>query len=141
MGIRESSSAYDRGENPIRLFFLGLGLNVLLAPLASDLSFAVEDLDEENPGLFQSAGAYAQVYSMFNSGMAAGMMAGPPVASLIYSKTNWAIMNFFLAGICVLGTVPVVCCPNRFSFSLDVPPRSKLKTIPTQILFTGQSRR
>lgn len=25
---------------------LGLGLNVLLAPLASDLSFAVEDLNE-----------------------------------------------------------------------------------------------
>lgn len=88
---------------------LGLGLNVLLAPLASDLSFAVEDLNEENPGLFQSAGAYAQVYSMFNGGLAAGMMAGPPFASFIFTKTNWAIMNFILAAICLLGTVPVVC--------------------------------
>lgn len=88
---------------------LGLGLNVLLAPLASDLSFAVEDLNEENPGLFQSAGAYAQAYSMFNSGLAAGMMVGPPFASFIYTRTNWAIMNFILAAICLLGTVPVVC--------------------------------
>ena len=97
---------------------------MLLAPLASDLSFAVEDLNEKNPGLFQSSSAYAQVYSMFNSGLAAGMMAGPPVASLIYSKTNWAIMNFVLAGICVLGTVPVVCCPKRFSFSLTFHPEA-----------------
>lgn len=91
---------------------LGLGLNVLLAPLASDLSFAVEDLNEENPGLFQSAGAYAQAYSMFNSGLAAGMMFGPPFASFIYTRTNWAIMNFVLAAICLLGTVPVVCAKH-----------------------------
>lgn len=88
---------------------------MFLAPLASDISFAVEDLDEKNPGLFQSAGAYTQVYSMFNSGLAAGMLAGPPIASLIYSKTNWAIMNFVIAGICVLGTVPVVCTNGLFS--------------------------
>lgn len=101
------SSALNTG------MLLGLGLNVLLAPLASDLSFAVEDLNEENPGLFQSAGAYAQAYSMFNSGLAAGMMAGPPFASFIYTRTNWAIMNFVLAAICLLGRVPVVC-PNIF---------------------------
>ena len=74
------------GGKPLRRF--SLGLIVLLAPLASDMSFAIEDLNEKNPGLFQSAGAYAQVYSMFNSGLAAGMMAGPPIASLIYSKTQ-----------------------------------------------------
>ena len=39
------SSALNTG------MLLGLGLYVLLAPLASDLSFAVEDLNEENPGL------------------------------------------------------------------------------------------
>lgn len=91
-----------------RVFLLGLGLNFLLAPLASDLSFAVENLNKENPGLFQSAGAYAQAYSMFNGGLAAGMMFGPPFSSFIYTRTSWAFMNFVLAAICLLGTVPVV---------------------------------
>ena len=87
---------------------LGIGLNVLLAPLASDMSFVVEQLSEENPGLLDSAGAYAQAYSIFNSGLAAGLVIGPLWAGFIYSKTNWAIMNGTLAGICALVSVPVV---------------------------------
>lgn len=85
------------------------GLNLLLAPLASEMDFVVQELNEENPALLGSAGAYAQAYSMFNGGLAAGMLAGPPWAGFIYSKTNWATMNGTLAVICVLGTVPVVC--------------------------------
>ena len=92
----------------LRVQCLGIGLNVLLAPLASDMSFVVEQLSEENPGLLDSAGAYAQAYSIFNSGLAAGMVAGPLWAGFVYSKTNWAIMNGTLAAVCALCSVPVV---------------------------------
>lgn len=86
---------------------LGIGVNFIIGPLASDMSFVVEDLTREQPELFGKAGAYAQAYSFFASAMAAGVMFGPAVAGVLYKNTSWQITMGALAGLCALGSIPV----------------------------------
>lgn len=83
---------------------------MLLAPLASEMSFVVDDYAQEFPGAMGSSKAYAQAYSLFNCALAGGQFIGPALSGLIYHKTNWAITMGVLAVFCASGAVPVVRC-------------------------------
>lgn len=88
---------------------VGTGLNMLLAPLASEMSFVVEEHDEEQPGTVGGSKSYAQAYSLFNCGLAGGQLVEPTLAGLPYHQTNWTITVLMLAAFCASGAVPVVC--------------------------------
>ncbi|KAG6986703.1 hypothetical protein G7Y79_00073g098020 [Physcia stellaris] len=92
------------------LVLTGTGLNMLLAPLASEMSFVVDDYAGEFPGAMGSSKAYAQTYSLFNCALAGGQFIGPALSGLIYHKTNWGITMGVLAAFCASGAIPVALC-------------------------------
>ena len=87
---------------------------MLLAPLASEMSFVVDDYAREFPGTMGSSKAYAQAYSLFNCALAGGQFIGPALSGLIYYKTDWGITMGVLAAFCASGAVPVVRCQQVY---------------------------
>ena len=87
---------------------------MLLAPLASEMSFVVDDYAREFPGAMGSSKAYAQAYSLFNCALAGGQFIGPALSGLIYHKTNWGVTMGVLAAFCASGAVPVVSCQQVY---------------------------
>ena len=90
------------------LTFVGTGLNMLLAPLASEMSFVVEESEQEFPGTMGSSKAYAQAYSLFNCALAGGQLIGPTLSGIIYQQINWPVTVGVLAIFCASGAIPVV---------------------------------
>ncbi|KAL8666449.1 MAG: hypothetical protein Q9202_001472 [Teloschistes flavicans] len=88
----------------------GTGLNMLLAPLASEMSIVVDELGKKSPGTMGSSKSYAQAYSLFNCALAGGQLVGPSLAGLLYDQTNWTVTVGVLAAICASGAVPVAFC-------------------------------
>ena len=92
----------------VLLALIGFALTCSMSPLASDLSFVVEELERESPGLFGEAGAYAQAYALFNCAMAAATIVGPVWAGYAYESLGWTTMSWTLAVFSASGAVPVV---------------------------------
>ena len=90
------------------LALIGFALTFSMSPLASDLSFTVEELERESPGLFGEAGAYAQAYALFNCAMAAATVVGPVWAGYAYETLGWTTMSWTLAVFSASGALPVV---------------------------------
>ena len=92
----------------VLLALIGFALTFSMSPLASDLTFTVEELERERPGLFGEAGAYAQAFALFNCAQAAGTIVGPVWAGYAYETLGWTAMSWTLAVFSASGAVPVV---------------------------------
>ncbi|KAL9595839.1 MAG: hypothetical protein Q9179_004830 [Wetmoreana sp. 5 TL-2023] len=87
--------------------YIGIGLNLILAPLAADVFAAVDVLTASHPDVFGTTGAYAQAYSLMCGALGLGTALGPILAGSFYEKTNWPITVGFLAILCALPSVGV----------------------------------
>lgn len=114
---------------------VGTGLNMLLAPLASEMSIVVDELGKRSPGTMGSSKSYAQAYSLFNCALAGGQLVGPSLAGLLYDQTNWTVTVGVLAAICASGAVPVV----RLQL-FDVHPNRRANVIMEAFCTTGPLR-
>lgn len=83
----------------------GVGLNLVLAPLAADLFYEVEALAEDNSEAFGKAGAYASAYSLLCCAMGLGIAIGPIIAGILVEKTGWQVTQYFLSAVCLLGSL------------------------------------
>lgn len=62
-------------------------------------------MELDQPGIFGSRGAYAQVFALFTSASAAGVLLGPAWTAFAYGKMSWI---FFVSSLAVLSaTVPI----------------------------------
>ena len=86
----------------------GIGVNVILTPLAADMFYEAERLEKKNPEVFGEAGTYAQVYSLFCTALGSATAMGPTWPGLIYQQTSWRVQVSTLALISVLGSVGVL---------------------------------
>ena len=77
-------------------------------PLAVDLSRAIEDMERQQPGLFGGASVYAQVFSLYTSASAAGILIGPLWGSIAEGGQNWDLFVSTLGAFCVSAAVPLV---------------------------------
>lgn len=68
------------------LICAGIFLTLIISPLAADLSFAVDQMELEDPGCFGEKGAYAQAYALFNCSMAAASVVGPLLVGSIQAR-------------------------------------------------------
>jgi len=91
----------------------GVGLNLILAPLAADMFHEVEILAESHPETFGNAGAYAQAYSSLCSAVGLGTALGPILAGTLFEKTGWQTTQNALAVVCLLGSVGVYLYTGR----------------------------
>ncbi|KAL8636949.1 MAG: hypothetical protein Q9228_005723, partial [Teloschistes exilis] len=107
LGIVRNAELSSKIGLVVFLFCLGLGINALLTSLVTDMSFAVERLEEENPGLGEEHGIFIEAYALVDITFGLGLVLGPLVSGLLYEKTEWAITSGVLAIFCVSGMVPV----------------------------------
>ncbi|MCJ1471210.1 hypothetical protein MMC07_009858 [Pseudocyphellaria aurata] len=95
------------------------------SPLGADLARAVESIEKERPGIFGSSGAYAQVFSLYTSASAAGVLVGPAWTSYAYGGKSWTYLVSSLGLLCASAVVPVLLFfgPNnkRNDSSLSTP--------------------
>lgn len=78
------------------------------SPLGVDLTRAVESMELDQPGIFGSGGAYAQVFALFTSATAGGVLAGPVWTSFAYGKLSWTFLVVSLGVLNASVAIPVV---------------------------------
>ena len=83
---------------------LGVGLNLILAPLAADIFHEVEILAESHPETFGNGGAYAQAYALLCFAMGLGTALGPIISGVLFEKFGWQTTQNALAVTCLLGS-------------------------------------
>jgi MFS family permease len=94
----------------IFLALVGLGLTLLLTPLAVDVYNKAQVLSRKHPDVFagrSEADVFALVYALFNSALGVAVMVGPALAGLLYETTGWRITVGILAAVTGLGAGPV----------------------------------
>ncbi|KAL9594621.1 MAG: hypothetical protein Q9219_006929 [cf. Caloplaca sp. 3 TL-2023] len=85
----------------------GIGLNLVLAPLAADVFAEVDVLTASHTDVFGKTGAYAQAYSLMTGALGLGTALGPIIAGGFYEATNWPITMGLLAIMCFLPSIGV----------------------------------
>ncbi len=71
-----------------KTFCAGIGLSLILAPLAADMFYEVEVLAENNRGTFGQAGAFAQAHSLFDAALGMAVLVGPAGGGLFLEQTT-----------------------------------------------------
>ena len=108
-----SLPSHSRSVKPLSLglkiltLALGLGLNLILAPLAADMFYEVEILADSHPDTFGAAGAYAQAYSLLCCAIGSGTALGPVLAGALLEGAGWQITQSVLAIVCAFGSLGV----------------------------------
>ncbi|KAL8713672.1 MAG: hypothetical protein Q9220_002198 [cf. Caloplaca sp. 1 TL-2023] len=90
------------------LALTGVGVTMMLSPLAADLFDIVSRMAKEHDSAFGPKGPFAKVYGLFNSALALGIMLGPALAGFVYEKEGWRATVWALAALCASGIVPIV---------------------------------
>ncbi|TKA76737.1 hypothetical protein B0A49_02707 [Cryomyces minteri] len=90
------------------LFLVGVGLDLVMAPLMAEITYVVEAKEKKRPGLFGPAGAYAQAYGLFNVAFAGGCLVGPLWAGMVNERAGWGTMAWSLALLSLVSAVPTV---------------------------------
>ena len=99
----------------------------MLPPLAAELTFIVEAIEFENPGVFGESGAYGQTYALFTCALATATMLGPLISGILVVNYSWSFMTMMLAIFSASGAIPVVCVNNLLAMStIDVIRRKTL---------------
>lgn len=97
---------------------IGLAKVVGSSPLGVDLTRAVESMEHDRPGVFGSGGAYAQVFALFTSASAGGVLAGPAWTSFAYGKINWTLLVSSLGLFSASVAIPVVGSSEARSYMM-----------------------
>lgn len=87
---------------------VGIGINLFLTSLVTDMSFAIERLEQEDSQFCEDGSAFTAAYALVDCTFGAGAVLGPLVSGLLYEKTTWAITYGTFAVFCFSGSLPVV---------------------------------
>ena len=66
-------------------------------------------MEFDRPGVFGSGGAYAQVFALFTSASAGGVLVGPAWTSFAYGEVSWTLLVVSLGLLNISVAIPVVC--------------------------------
>ncbi|KAK6608640.1 vesicular amine transporter [Botrytis cinerea] len=78
------------------------------SPLGADLSRAVESMEKKTPGIFGKTGASGQVFSLYTSASAAGVLAGPAWTSYAFGERGWIFFVSSLGILTATVAIPVI---------------------------------
>ncbi|PPJ54318.1 hypothetical protein CBER1_06123 [Cercospora berteroae] len=90
----------------ILLATTGLGLTLVLAPLAADVSDVADELRDLHPDLFDR-GAFARTYSTFNIGISLATALGPALLGSLYHISTWEVTVTALSAVCAVAGIVV----------------------------------
>jgi MFS family permease len=89
------------------LFFIGLCISLVFAPLMADIDHAVALEEKKRPGSMGKRGAAAQGFGLFNFAYALGTLIGPLWAGFVVQNGGWGTMGWslgLLSGVCAVTT-------------------------------------
>ena len=86
---------------------VGTGMNLILTPLAADMLYEANIIEEHNADVFGDAGTYALVYSFLCAAFGLATSVGPAWSGFMYEEINWAVAMVSLVVFCLLGGVGV----------------------------------
>ena len=79
---------------------------MILTPAWSDVSYLVDDMMREEPGIFGAKGAYAQAFGLMNVAYAAGSLVGPLLGGLLVETVGWNDLTLATGILCALCILP-----------------------------------
>ncbi|KAF2762523.1 MFS general substrate transporter [Pseudovirgaria hyperparasitica] len=92
------------------VLLVGLGCvhTLIGAPLASEMSACVDQLERDNPAAFEgySGGGYAQSSSLLNVANSIGLLMGTTFAGYLMDNYGWRLMSIGLASLTFSGAIP-----------------------------------
>jgi MFS family permease len=88
------------------LSLIGVALTLVMPPLMAEITYVVEAKENESPGRFGTAGAYAQAYGLFVTAFAAGTLIGPVWAGYVRTSAGWGTMSWSLGLFGLAAAVP-----------------------------------
>lgn len=89
----------------ILLSICGVGIASISSQSLIDESIVIDSYEKANPNLFPGGAPYAQLYAMNNIVFSLGLTLGPLIAGSIRMNFGYPIMNYCLAGWCVLASI------------------------------------
>ncbi|KAL8919080.1 MAG: hypothetical protein Q9208_006964 [Pyrenodesmia sp. 3 TL-2023] len=104
--VRDDSNVAKAGLT-VLLLTLGTGMNLILTPLAADMLYEANIIEEHNPDVFGDAGTYALVYSFLCAAFGLATSVGPAWSGFMYEDISWAAAMVSLVAFCLLGGVGV----------------------------------
>jgi len=113
LGLIRNNTVKDIILFTLLLVLIGFGLNIVLSPLAADMSSTVRQISRDYPETFGDKGAYAQAYSLFDMSFGLGTVFGPAWAGFFYEKTTWSITVITLAILCASASIPAILYTGR----------------------------
>ncbi|TID15961.1 Chitin synthase D [Venturia nashicola] len=78
------------------------------SPLGADLTRAVADMVSDDPSVFGGKDPTAQVFSLYTSSSAAGVLIGPLVADIAFGHHNWVMLVVSLGLLSASVAVPIL---------------------------------
>lgn len=86
---------------------IGTGMNLILTPLAADMLYEANIIEEHNQDVFGDAGTYALVYSFLCAAFGLATSVGPAWSGFMYEDISWTAAMVSLVAFCLLGGVGV----------------------------------
>ena len=90
----------------VLLVAIGLGLNLVLAPVFTEAKLVVDEIQTEQPGLLGEKGAYATSFALMNMAYAAGSLVGPILGSVLVDRIGWGNSTLVFGLLCAGCTIP-----------------------------------
>ena len=85
---------------------LGISLNMILTPSWSDASYTVDEIMNNEPGIFGTKGAYAQAFGLMNMAYAIGSVVGPLLGGFLVENVGWNDLTLGTGIFCALCVIP-----------------------------------
>ncbi|PQE22807.1 hypothetical protein CJF30_00008403 [Rutstroemia sp. NJR-2017a BBW] len=100
------------------------------SPLGADLSRAVVSMERDTPGIFGHSGANGQVFALYTSATAAGVLAGPAWTSFAFGERSWVFLVSSLGILTATVIVPVSLGLDRDCVQILFTPSAKTAEPP-----------
>ncbi|KAK2801015.1 hypothetical protein FQN51_005579 [Onygenales sp. PD_10] len=89
------------------MLIIGLAVSTIQLVTMTEISHAVDDMEENDPVLFSGPSAMGQGYALYNMAFAAGQLLGPLIGGFVITTIGWAGMNLTLGLVCFASAIPM----------------------------------
>ena len=96
------------------LVLIGACVALVIPAVMAEFTYIVDANEKKQPGIYGDNGAYAQTYSIFNIGWAAGALVGPVWAGFVEAAGGWGTMTLSLGVFSAVSAIPVALFTGGF---------------------------
>ena len=84
-------------------------INLVISPLTSDMTYGIQQLEEDHPESFGENGGYGRAFGMLNCAFAFGGMIGPALAGLMVARVGWTTLCLGMSAMNAINMLIVLC--------------------------------